>query len=457
MKKDEQLGTLPIGKLLLQQSIPAGLGILVLSIYTLVDTFFIGNYVGGIGIAAVTIVSPITFLVSSLGLGVGMGGGSLISIALGKEEIGKAKRIFGNQIFLVMVFSIIVLGAGFGFYDGILQGFGASENTLAASQEYFFYILIGLPLYMAQMMLNNVLRAEGKPIGAMAVLLAPAILNIGLDAWMIAGMGMGLTGAALATAISQGLGVLVGIGLIFFGKSRVRASLQDLIPHGSTIAAIAKLGSVQFFAQGSMSIVVVIANNMLMKYGGDLAISAYGLVIRIMMFAFFPVMGIVQGFMPIAGFNFGAGKMERVEKAIKIAFRTSNIIAFLTMVVGIAFREPILRLFTDETELIQLSSVVMIWALSAFPLLGLQQVSTSYFQAIGKAAPALWLTLTKQFILIPALFLLPIWFSLEGIWYTFPVSEVTTTIIAFWYFKRELKIQKQTQNKTQYELANQKN
>ena len=275
MGKQTNFGEDKINKLLLQQSIPAALGILVLSVYSLVDTIFIGQYIGGIGIAAVTIVSPITFLVSSIGLGIGMGGGSLISIRLGEKDPSGAKKIFGSQSLLVLLFSILFLILGYLFADGILAGFGAHGSTMAAAQEYFFFTLLGLPFFMGQMMLNNVLRAEGKAGAAMLILGAPSILNIILDAIFIMKMDMGLNGAALATAISQLFGVVLGVILIL-KSSMIVPRFIDFKYNGERIKSIASLGSVQFFSQASMSIVVVIANNLLIKYGGDIAISAYG-------------------------------------------------------------------------------------------------------------------------------------------------------------------------------------
>lgn len=437
METKANLGTEKIGKLLVQQSIPAALGILVLSVYTLVDTIFIGQYIGAIGIAAVTIVSPITFLVSSIGLGIGMGGGSLISILLGENKEQRARKILGNQTFLVAFFSVFILFTGFLFYDGLLVGFGASGASLAASKEYFFFTLFGLPFFMGQMMLNNVLRSEGKANAAMVVLGLPSLLNIFLDYVFIVEYDMELNGAALATALSQVFGV--GIGTVLLLKhSRILPQLSDFKPAWEEIKSIAGLGTVQFLSQAAMSIVVVVANNLLMKYGGDLAISTYGLVIRIMMFAFFPVIGIVQGFMPIAGFNYGAGKTDRVKEAIKKSFLSSTLIALVIMIVVMFFAKEIILIFTDDKALISLASVVIFWVFSAYPLLGIQQVSTSYFQAIGKAKPALWLTLSKQMVLIPSMFLFPIWFALDGLWYTFPVSEVTTTALAYFYFRKEL-------------------
>jgi putative MATE family efflux protein len=438
MKGTSNFGTENISKLLVQQAIPAGLGILVLSIYSLVDTIFIGRYIGGVGIAAITIVSPITFLVSSIGLGIGMGGGSLISLNLGDNNIQKAKQILGNQSLLVLMFSIAIMLLGFVFYDPILQMFGARGESLIASQEYFFFTLLGLPFFMGQMMLNNVLRAEGNANAAMVVLGLPSIINIALDAIFIVYLDMGLNGAAMATAISQILGVLIGFGIMLF-KSSILPSVSDFKFNYKLIQSIAGLGSVQFLSQATMSIVVVFANNLLMKYGGDVAISAYGLVIRITMFAFFPVMGIVQGFMPIAGFNYGAGKKERVKDAIRKSFLSSTIIAFTIMIIAMMSAEQIVRIFTDEPQLIALSTIVMYWVFSAYPLLGIQQVSTAYFQAIGKAKPAIWLTLIKQIILIPTLFILPLFYQLDGIWYGFPISEVSTTIIAYYFFRKELK------------------
>ncbi len=408
-----------------------------MSVYSLVDTIFIGQYIGGIGIAAITIVSPITFLVSSIGLGIGMGGSSLISIRLGENNFNESKKIVGSQGLLVLLFSAAILLLGFLFYDGILSGFGAHGESLIASQEYFYYTLLGLPFFMGQMMLNNVLRAEGNARAAMLVLGLPALLNIGLDALFIAKLEMGLNGAVMATAISQLFGVLLGVSILL-KSSKIVPNFSDFKFNSKLITSIASLGSVQFFSQATMSIVVVIVNNLLMKYGGDIAISAYGLVLRIMMFAFFPVMGIVQGFMPIAGFNFGAGNISRVKEAINKSLISSTIIAFSIMLITLFFSDSIVRIFTDEEDLIQLASVAIIWFFSAYPLMGIQSVSTSYFQAIGKAKPALLLTLVKQSILVPSMFILPLWYGLDGIWYTLPITEVSTTIIAFYFFRKEI-------------------
>ncbi len=438
MAKEAHFGTDNIGKLLLQQSIPAALGILVLSVYSLVDTVFIGRYIGAIGIAAITIVSPISFLVSSIGLGIGMGGGSLISIKIGENDQKKARQVIAHQLWMTLIISVCIYIVGFLFYEPILKGFGAQGDSLIASNEYFYYTLIGLPFFMGQMVVNNLLRAEGNAKSAMLVLGIPSMLNIALDAWFIVSLNMGLTGAALATAISQCSGMLLGI-LLMVRQSDILPQLEDFKLRSSVFSAISTLGSVQFFSQASMSVVVLFSNHLLMKYGGDLAISAYGLVIRIVMFAFFPVLGIVQGFMPIAGYNYGAGLHARVKEIIKTSFFSSTVIACLIMLIAMFFTQSIIELFTEESELISLSVIVMFWVFCAYPLLGIQQISTSYFQAIGKAKPALWLTLTKQIILIPTMFVLPFWFALDGMWYSFPVSEVSTTGIAYYFFQRELK------------------
>lgn len=441
-KTNDALGNDPIGKLLLHHAIPAALGVLVMSIYSMVDTMFVGQYVGGIGIAAVTIVAPITFLVSSLGFGIGTGGASLISIALGKGDKERANQIFGNQITMTLLIGALILLLGFVFFDEILLGFGASANTLAASREYFEYSLIGLPFYMGQLMLLNVLRAEDIPIGAMTVLAVPALINIALDSWFIAGLDMGLQGAALATAISQALGLLLGMGFILFAHGDLTLKAKFLRPVKKTLQSITSLGSVQFFAQSSMSIVVVLANNVLLQYGGDVAVSTYGLMIRIMMFAFFPVIGIVQGFLPIAGYNYGAGNKERLDKAIRLSFRYSNIIALGTSALILGFSGWILGLFTDETPLLEMASFALIFAFSAFPLLGIQLVSNAFFQATNQPRPALLLNLAKQAVVIACMFILPLFWGLDGVWYTFPVSEVVATALSYSYFRRAVRRQR---------------
>ncbi len=431
------LGTKSISSLLLEQAIPAGLGILVLSVYSLVDTIFIGQYIGKVGIAAITIIAPMTFLVSSVGLGIGMGGGSLISIALGENDRNKARSIVWHQLLLSVVFGAFFLIVGFLFKESLIKGFGGIGDSAIAASEYLYYTLLGLPFFLSQMTLNNILRAEGKSKAAMIVLGIPSILNILLDTLFIAYLDMGLTGAALATALSQLLGTLMGIYYLY-ASSSIGPKLSNMAIQFSQFGNIIRLGAVQFFSQASMSIVVILANNQLLTHGGEIAISGYGLAMRVTMFAFFPVIGVVQGFMPIAGYNHGAGLSERVSEAIKIAFKWSSIIALIITVLAESFPHQIALIFTDDPELIAMSKTVLIWIFSAYPLLGIQQICTSYFQAINKAGPALWLTLTKQAIIIPTLLFLPSIYGLEGIWYTFPISEVFTTIIAYVFFKKEL-------------------
>jgi putative MATE family efflux protein len=437
MSDTKIMAEMPIRKLLIKQSIPAALGILVLSVYALIDTLFIGRYVGGAGIAAITIIAPISFLVSSIGLGIGMGGASLISIALGQNNKDRAKKIFGNQITITVLIGLLLTVLGFIFYDSILIAFGASKQMLPYAQEYFFYTLVGTPFYIFQLMINNVFRSEGRAREAMLLLGIPAIINIALDAWMIIGLDMGLEGAALATAISQFIGVAIGGIMYGIKSSEFQPSLSDLRPSIPVIREISALGSVTFLAQGSGSIVILVANHMFFQYGGDLAISAYGLGIRLMMFAFFPVIGIVQGFMPIAGYNYGSKQMARVKEVIRLSFIYATVIALLILVSLLLATENTVQLFTTEKSLIALAIVAVTYMFSAYPLLGIQQISIAFFQATGQAKAALWLTLSKQFILIPSMFIFPLWFGLDGLWYTFPFSEVLGTIIAFIMFKIE--------------------
>lgn len=436
---DESLGKDPIVKLLLKHSIPAAMGVLVMSIYSMVDTIFVGNYVGGIGIAAVTIVAPITFLVSSLGFGIGNGGGSVISIALGKDDESWANRIFGNQLTLTIVLSAIILGSGLLFFDEILFAFGADESTIGPSREYFEFSLYGLPFYMGQLMLINVLRSEDLPLGSMFSLVVPAILNIALDAWLIAGKGMGLEGAAIATAVSQALGCLIATGYVLFAHGKLVPKLRDFIPSWKAIKEISSLGSVPFLSQSAMSMVIILVIHILDTYGGDTAVSTYGLLIRIIMFAFFPVIGIVQGFMPIAGYNFGAGNRERLGEVIRLSFRAANVIALVIAVIMIVFRRPIVELFTDEAPLINMASTVVIYAFVGFPLIGIQFVSNSYFQAIGRAKPAIFLIILKQVFVILCLVILPLFWGLDGAWMGFPVSEILATIVSYIYFRKAVR------------------
>lgn len=440
MTRSEKLGQLPISKLLLEQAVPASIGILVMSIYMIVDTIFVGQFVGAVAIGAITVVMPISFLISSIGMAIGIGGSSIISRALGAEDTPQAKRVFGNQITLTIILSLIALLVGFLFQNEILNLFGGKGEILPYAQVYFGIILLGVPFLAWAMMTNTVIRAEGAPKVAMFTMLIPAVLNLILDPIFIIWLEWGIAGAAWATAISYLASGFFTFWYFFSGRSELMPKLADLSLNFSVVKEIFSLGGVTLARQGVISILAIVLNNTLFNYGGALAVSVYGIIQRIMMFANFPVLGLTQGFLPIAGYNYGAQNWGRVKSVIRLAIKAGTIIAVCLFILILVFAGEIAQLFTTDKELLALTPPAIRLSFLATPLILVQLIGSAYFQAIGKAIPALFLTLTKQgFCLIPLILFLPSIYDLDGVWMAFPIADVLSASICFYFLRKALR------------------
>lgn len=440
MTRSEKLGHSPIGKLLLEQAVPASIGILVMSIYMIVDTIFVGQFIGAVAIGAITVVLPITFLISSTGMAIGIGGSSMISRALGEEDIERAKKIFGNQITLTFLLSLTFLAIGYCLQDSILNLFGGKGEILPYATAYFSIILIGVPFLAWAMMTNSVIRAEGAPKVAMFTMLIPAILNLILDPIFIIYLEWGIAGAAWATTISYIASGAFTFWYFFSGRSEMTPKFADLGLDFSIITEIFSLGGVTLARQGVISILAIVLNNTLFSFGGALAVSVYGIIQRVSMFANFPVLGITQGFLPIAGFNYGAENWNRVKSVVKLAIKTGTIIAVSLFAMILIFAEQLAGLFTTNQDLIAMTVPAIRISFLATPLVLMQLIGSAYFQAIGKAIPALFLTLTKQgFCLIPLILLLPQFYALNGIWIAFPIADVLSAGICFFFLRKAMR------------------
>ncbi len=439
MSRSDELGRLPIGKLLMQQAVPASVGFLIMSIYGIVDTIFVGRWVGPMGIAAITVVMPITFLIASIGMAIGVGGASVISRALGGGKEEKAGLAFGNQVGLTIVISISVVILGSFFQEEILKLFGGRGDILPFAKAYFQITLMGIPFLAWAMMSNNVMRAVGAPKMAMFVLLVPAFLNILLDPIFIVLLEWGIEGAAWATTFSYIGSAVFALWFFFSGKSELTISPKNLWLRMAIVKEIFAIGGVTMARQSTISLLAIVLNNALLTYGSEVSVSVYGIINRMMMFANFPVIGITQGFIPIAGYNYGAERWDRVKAVIGLSIRVGTGIAVLIFTLIMFFANHIVTIFTDDLELIRLSAPALRKAFLATPLIIVQLIGSAYFQAIGKALPALLLTLTKQgFFLIPLILLLPPFFGLNGIWFAFPIADVMAASVTYYYLRREV-------------------
>ncbi|BDS11620.1 MATE family efflux transporter [Aureispira anguillae] len=432
-----ELGTEKIDKLIAQQGIPAAIGFLVMSIYMIVDTIFIGHWVGSLGIAAITVVLPITFLIASFGMSIGIGGASVISRALGANDEPHAQKVFGNQITLTMAIALFFVLVGLFFEEELLLLFGAQGAIMPHAKAYFKIILLGVPFLSWAMMSNHVIRAQGFPKIAMNVMLLPAILNLILDPIFIYILDWGLEGAALATIISYFASALYTLWFFIKGESDLKIRRQILHLEFSTVKEIAALGFVSLARQGVISLLSIILNHSLYTYGSEVYISVYGIINRVMMFSMFPITGITQGFLPITSYNFGANQYDRVKETIRKSIGYGSVIAISIYAIILFFRTPIVQIFSSEEQILAVTPEAMTIVFMATPFILIQLIGSSYYQAIGKAMPALLLTLTKQgFFLIPLVYILPKFWGIYGIWYAFPIADILSTIVTFVFLRR---------------------
>ena len=308
----DDLGTQDIKKLLIKQAVPSSIGVLFMSVNILIDTIFVGQWIGSLAIAAVTVVLPITFLISSLGMAIGVGGGSVLSRALGANQKEKAKITFANQIMMTLLLSSFFAILGLFFSDQMLALFGAKGAIVQPAREFFFPIIISVPFLALCMMGNNIIRAEGQAKFAMVAMIIPAFFNIGLDILFIKYLNLGMFGAALATAISY-FSCFLFVLWFFLFKSELKLKMRHFVFNLPIVKEISELSFVTFSRQGVVGILSIILNHTLYTYGGEHSVTIYGIISRMLMFALFPILGITQGFLPIAGYNYGAGYYGRVK------------------------------------------------------------------------------------------------------------------------------------------------
>ena len=435
----QELGALPIHKLLIKQAIPASIGILVMSLNILIDTIFVGNWIGSTAIAAINVVLPVSFFIAALGMAIGIGGSSIISRALGADNKNKALKTFGNQITLTLVLTITMVILGLWFVDGIVPAFGGKGNILEPAKIYYIIVLYGVPFLALSMMGNTVIRAEGKPKFAMYAMMIPSVGNLVFDYVFINLLDLGMAGAAWATTIAYVLCFLFILWFFLSKHSELKINRCHFGLNRPVVSEISSLGFVTLARQAVVSVTYLFMNNILFDLGGETSVTAYAIVGRMLMFALFPVYGITQGFLPIAGFNYGALKYDRVKESIYTAIKYAAGLATVVFILLMVFPEAITRLFTTDADVITQTPPAMRWVFAATPIIAIQLIGAAYFQAIGKAKQALLLTLTRQgFFFIPLIFILPKFFGELGVWIAFPISDILATIVTAYFLNREI-------------------
>ncbi len=435
------LGNEPIGNLLVKQAVPASIGILVMSLNILVDTIFVGNWIGSVAIAAINVVLPISFFIAALGMAIGIGGSSIISRALGAGSKEKAFRSFGNQITLTIVLTVSMVILGLTFVDSLIPAFGGKGDIFEPAKIYYIIILYGVPFLALSMMANTVIRAEGKPKFAMVAMIIPSVTNLLMDYILIYVFDLGMLGAAWASTISYIFCFAYVTWFFLSPRSELKINWAHFRFKGVILKEISSLGFVTLARQAVVSVTYLLMNNILFDFGGEDAVTVYAIIGRMLMFALFPVFGMTQGFLPVAGYNYGAANWARVRESINKAILYASALALVVFGGIMFFSEDIVKIFTDNPRVIADTPSAMRWVFAATPIVALQLIGSAYFQAIGKAVPALLLTLSRQgFFFIPLVFILPLYFGPVGVWMAFPVADLLSTIVTAYFLNREVRL-----------------
>lgn len=426
-----ELGTKPVGRLLMQYALPAIVAMVAASLYNMVDSIFIGQGVGALAIAGLAITFPFMNLSAAFGAAIGVGSCTFISMKLGQRDYAIANKILGNCMMLNIVVGLCFGGICLLFLDPILSFFGASDNTLPYARDYMQIILCGNVFTHLYFGLNAVLRSASKPRHAMYATIFTVVVNTILDPIFIYGLDLGIRGAAFATVLSQFL-ALSWQWRLFSNKNELLHFDYSLFRLDKPIVKnIIGIGISPFAMNACSCIVVIFVNTCLMKHGGDLAVGAYGIANRIGFVFVIVAMGVNQGMQPIAGYNYGAQNYDRLRKVVKLAISCATVVCTVGFLVAMFAAHPCARLFTKDESLIDLASTAIRMMMMMFPIVGFQIVVTSFFQSIGKAKVSMFLSLSRQLLfLVPALAIFSEIWGLWGIWSAMPFSDALATVVA---------------------------
>ena len=442
-----ELGTERIRKLLMQYAVPAVVAMTASSLYNMVDSIFIGHGVGPLAISGLALTFPLMNLAAAFGSLVGVGAATLISMRLGQRDYATAQRVLGNVVMLNLL-----LGVGFGvvallFLDPILYFFGASDATIGYAREYMTVILLGNVITHMYLGLNSVLRASGHPRKAMYATINTVIINTILDPIFIYGFGWGIRGAAIATVLAQIISLVWQFRLLSDRSELIHFRRGIYRLRRRIVRDVLAIGMSPFLMNLTACFIVILINKGLKTYGGDLMIGAYGIVNRLAFVFVMIVMGVNQGMQPIAGYNFGAQQYDRVLRVLKLTIVCAVGITTAGFLVGEFAPRLAVSLFTSDEELIRLSVEGMRIVFIFFPIIGFQMVATNFFQSIGMAGKAIFMSLSRQLLfLMPGLIFLPRFFEVStpwdgswGVWCAMPLSDFLATVVAFFMLTHQLR------------------
>ena len=436
--RTKELETKKISALLWAYALPSIISHIIASIYNIVDRVFLGQCVGALAIAGLAITMPIMNIIHAFGSLVGAGSAARMSIILGKKDYNWAEKILGNSLLLTFIFGFLFVTGGYIFMDRILTAFGASAETISYAREYMDIVLPGMFMTTLSFNLTGLMRATGYPQKSMWIMAGGAILNIGLDALFIYVLDWGIAGAAWATTISMTCTGILAVVHFLQRSSFIRFRRHAWKPKGYIFRNILLIGMSPFLMNIAASAVVALLNNQLLRFGGDLAVGAYGLANTFGSLSVMLILGLCQGMQPIAGYNYGAGHPLRLKEVYTLTRRINMLIGLVGAVLALTLPHAMLRMFTKEEELIQIGIPAMRFMLVMFPLVGFTITNSNFFQSIDKPWIAIVTSLSRQVLfLIPMIYLVPNIFmdmggsGLTGVWASLTISDVLGALLAF--------------------------
>ena len=447
MDNTKALETQPVGKLLWQYALPAVVTQVVASVYNIVDRVFLGQYVGALAIAGLAITLPLMNIIHAFGWLVGVGASSRMSIVLGRKDVRWAEKILGNSMLLTFIFGFLFVAGGYLFMDCILELFGASHDTIGYAREYMRIVLPGMFFTTMTFNLTGLIRASGYPTKSMWIMAGGAILNIFLDALFIMVLGWGIAGAATATTISMFTTAVVAVLHFVNPRSFIRFKRHAWAPKLYIFRNVLLIGMSPFLMNFAASFVVALLNSQLIRYGGDLAVGAYGIVNTYAMFLVMFILGICQGMQPIAGYNYGAGHNHRLRHVFTLTMKVSVAVGFVGALLAMVVPRIILRAFTDSDALLDIGTPALRYLNVMMPLIAFTITNSQFFQSIDKPWIAIATSLSRQVLfLIPLMFVIPAvrvsmgGDGLTGLWLTCTVCDVLGALLAAGLLLTQLKV-----------------
>lgn len=428
----DNLATKPVGRLLWEYSLPAVVGMLVMALYNVVDRIFIGQVVGPEAIAGLALTFPIMNITTAVGVLVGVGSSTRISIAMGRGDRHGASLLLGNAATLTFINAAAYIAVFAVFMDPILRAFGAGDITLPYARSYMYCVLPGLLLTNVAFGLNNVLRATGYPRRAMMTMVIGALTNVVLDAILVLWLDMGMAGAAIATDIAMAVSAWFVVAHFFKKDVTLHFSRGTFGLRLGVVMSMISIGAAPCIVNVASCLVNALINRSLVAHGGDMAIGAAGIFVTVTSLIVTVVLGICMGLQPIIGYNYGAGRFDRLKRAYWLAVAVSTLICTAGWAIGLGIPSVVARIFTTDQFLIDSTVVCLRHAMWAFIVVGFQVISTCFFQSIGAPARAMILSLARQVIfLIPLMLWLSDAYGVEGVWLSFPISDLCATVVTF--------------------------